>query len=340
MEENFWKSFLLGIGCEQKEVKEIQGASGIYHPISCLGVDELKKRIIIVQEEQDARILAMVQADLQAKIKNYQVLMVRPVPINLATAVTTIGALFGSTKLSSKDIANLSNKNDETQNLIKENKGKMEQIIYSLNPQIEIIQKAKLNIVPIVKEAIQQLSQVKFIKNLQIDDQFSFDFSEILTFNPVIYDVALGICPIPLYNFSVDEATIVSENKDIEHIKWILKNHGIYQFFYPPADSLALGFIENNHYKNQSLISILNKVPTFGHPFGDNELIDSKEIAQIVDDLKEMNYVAEGEINIEITEKGIETRKKVKFMPRESIFKRISNILSIKIDLNIKDLFG
>lgn len=60
----------------------------------------------------------------------------------------------------------------------------------------------------------------------------------------------------------------------------------------------------------------------------------------MIEALKEKGLIVEGEFStIEITEEGTEKRMQVKFKPRESIFQRLSNIFSIKVDLNLKDLF-
>ncbi len=86
MESNFWKGFFEALDLNIKNIDELQGASGIRHKVLSVGVDEKLKRIVIVQDEQDARILSMVQADVQARIHNYNILMVRPISINLSTA--------------------------------------------------------------------------------------------------------------------------------------------------------------------------------------------------------------------------------------------------------------
>lgn len=341
MEVNFWKGFFNSVNCEFQLVSEIQGASGIKHNILCIGVDEEKRRLVVVQDEQDARILSMVQADIQAKIRGYNVLMVRPVPINLATAFSAVGLLFGSSKVTQADFKNLSENKENVELIVQENKGKIENLFNAFSPQIEVIQKTKLSIVPIIKEVVQQLSHVKFNADIKSAENFSMDFEQLLTFNPVVYDTTLGICPVPLYEFTVDEAEVFIKNSDTEHIKSILEKHSIYQFFYPPADSLALGFLETENYKPTELISTLSQVPDLGHPFGDNELTDPKNIHEMIDALKEQGLVVEGEFStIEISEKGVEKRMLVKFKPRESIFKRLSNIFSIKVDVNLKDLFG
>lgn len=339
MESNFWSGFFEALDLDVKNVDELQGASGIRHKILSVGVDEKLKRLVIVQDEQDARILSIVQADVQARVKDYNVLMVRPISINLSSAFQGIGFLLGGNAFTQKDLAYLSVK-DENNEIAKEGKERLENLINFISPQVEIIQKTKPNLVSVFQEVVSQLSHLKFLQDIKENTNFSIDFQEILTYNPVLYDNNLGICSIPLFQFSIDEAESFFKKKNHDVNKTILKKHGIYQFFYPPIDALALGFIDQEVYKPTDLIKQIENVPNYGHPFGDNELIDATKLNHIVDALKEKGLVVEGEFSLGITEDGTEKRMLVKFSPRESIFKRLSNIISVKIDLNIKDFFN
>lgn len=337
MEPTFWNGFLQSLDFETRNVQVIQGASGIKHQILSLGVDEKQKRIVIVQDEQDARILSMVQADVQAQVKEYSILMVRPVSINLSSAFSGMAMLLGGFKFTQKDLQELSQRG-EAEDINTATKSNLESLISLVTPQIDIIQKTKPNLVSVFQEIIQQLSSLKFLQNIDEGNNFVFDFEEILTFNPVIHDNSLGICPIPLYDFSVDEAESFVKKNHNDLNKMILKKHGIYQFFFPPADSLALGLIENNTYSSKEILRQVEKVPNFGHPFGENELTDIKNITEVVDALKDKGLAVEGEFSLGITADGKEKRMLVKFSPRESIFKRLSNIISVKLDINLKDL--
>lgn len=336
MEKTFWDGFLKSLGFESKKIKAIQGASGIKHKILALGVDETKKRIVIVQDEQDARVLTMAQADIQATLKDYNILMIRPVAINLSMAFGSVAMLLGTSTLTQFQLEAFSKKG-EPEDVVEENKTKLENIINSFGPQIEIIQRTKPNLVSVFKELVQQLSHVKFIGDLEKQVPYSIDFNELLTFNPVVFDTSLGICPIPLYDFSMEEAESLIKGTDKDFNIATLKKHSIHQYFYPPSDSLALGLIENEEYTAKELIKQIKKVPDVGHPFGKNEIVDVKNIKDMVSALKEQGLVAEGEVSLTITEDGKEKRMLVKFAPRESIFKRLSNIFSIKVDMSLKD---
>lgn len=337
MHQNFWNGFYKTLNCEYKEVSEIKGLSGIVHQVNSMGINHDEKRIIISQNEQDARILAMAQTDIAGRLKDYNVLMVRPVPINLSKTFTHISLLLGSNIMSLKDLSE-GNKDGSDDDIVNKNKEQIESIFKGISPQIEIIQKTSLNLVPIFKELVHQLSHLKFIQDLEDKDQFEVDFGQILGFNPLVFDNAAGVCPLPFYNFTLDEAESFLKPKNIEENIQILKKHNIYQFFYPPADSLALGLIESKPDKESNIIKTVSEVPLIGHPFGENEIIDANKIDDIVEALKDKGLAVEGEIGMTITKEGVERRAIVKFSPRESIFKRISNMISIKVDFNLKDL--
>ena len=335
----FWKGFFESINCEYKDVTEIKGASGINHKIIGLGVDENLKRVIISQNEQDARILAMAQADIQARMKGYNVLMIRPLPINLSKAFFQFSMLFGKSSINSNDLKPKLDENGKKV-LNGDFQNKFEHIIKEVSPQFDIIGRTNLNMVPIFKELVQQLSNLKFVQELGGEnDDFNIDFQELVTFNPIVYDTNVGVCPIPLYDFSMEETELFITNKNPEENLKILEKHNIKQFFYPPIDSLALGLIENEKNTEPELVKKLKEVPNIGHPFGNNEIIDVNKVNEIVDALKDKNLIVEGEFDLGITENGKEKRMKIKFTPRESIFKRISYVFQAKIDLNLKDLW-
>jgi hypothetical protein len=336
MKANFWKGFFKTIDAEYKNIQQIQGASGIKHQILCLGIDEEKKRIIIAQNEQDARILSMVQADMQARIKDYNILMIRPVPINLSSSFNLLAVLFGSNKLTQADMVSISK--DEDKNQLNESKSKIEKAFKAVNPQLEIIEKTQLNLLPIFKELVHQLSHLKFLNELQSEGGFSINFNELLNFNPIIYDSAVGVCPIPLYSFSIEEVESFLSISRKEENENILRNHNILQFFYPPIDSLALGLIENDSYDENKLIQNIKSVPSYGHPFGKNEFLETNNIRHLIDLLKEKEFVVKGDISLDVTDKGKTERMQIKFSPRESIFKRLSHFFSIKLDVNLKDI--
>jgi hypothetical protein len=151
-------------------------------------------------------------------------------------------------------------------------------------------------------------------------------------------DRGTGICPISLYEFSEGEWGILSDGAHVDDIRALLKKLGIYQFFFPAPDQLALGLVERGINGSSNLLSTVESAPSIGHPFGDNELVRGHaNIAQLLDDLGSLGYVAEGEHGVEITPTGTTLRSTVKYRPREGIFQRILNRLSLSLSVSPKD---
>jgi hypothetical protein len=52
---SFWHSFLRAVETEPKDVKSLSGASGLSHPLVTLGIDEKRRRVVLVSGESDPR---------------------------------------------------------------------------------------------------------------------------------------------------------------------------------------------------------------------------------------------------------------------------------------------
>ena len=107
-----------------------------------------------MQDERDARILSMVQADVQAQVQGYNTLMVRPVSINLSLAFGSMAMLLGGYKFTQDDLKQFSEKGN-AEVIVQENKAKIENLFNLVAPQIEIIQKTKPNLVSVAQEIVQ-----------------------------------------------------------------------------------------------------------------------------------------------------------------------------------------
>jgi len=60
----------------------------------------------------------------------------------------------------------------------------------------------------------------------------------------------------------------------------------------------------------------------------------------LIDALEEKKLCVEGEHCVELTETGRSVRTTVKWKPREGFIAKLSRILSLKLDLSLKELFG
>lgn len=158
--------------------------------------------------------------------------------------------------------------------------------------------------------------------------------------DPAGNDRTLGNCFIPLYDFTDSDAEVLHRGQDVEAVRYVLRQKGILQYFYPAPDQLILGFLDRGLDRSTSLIELVNTAPAIGHPLGQSEMVPPEtRLSHIVEALMERKLIVEGEIGLELSGQGQATRGTVRFRPREGIFEKIARILSVKVDFNLKDLF-
>jgi hypothetical protein len=151
-------------------------------------------------------------------------------------------------------------------------------------------------------------------------------------------DALVGICGIPVHEFTETDAELVTKGEDLDGIRNLLKRLDTLQYFFPPPDQLALGLIDRAAPTADLLVAQLESSIERGHPFGQNELVPaSGSLTALIDILQDRGYVIEGERTLEVTDAGKNIRETIKFKPRESLISKIINQFSLKIDL--KDLF-
>lgn len=348
----FWESLLKAVETVPRNVKSLKGTTGLSYPIMALGTDDSRKRIVIISDESDARSAAIAHADIQATLHSTKVVMARPLSSNLSLLAEVFSEIAGTKILGTHELSKVNEIMADMKDEIEKNISTIlnEDLINKLKNYKPIsIDVASVNWASMVKNVVDQISLVKTRfekissiknKNGDIENKLTFDLSRLIKYNPIEEDLNLGVCPIPLYNFSENQIEAFHSGSDIEKVREILKINDVFQYFFPPPDHLALGLIEEAPKSEKKLIDHLQFVPNLGHPFGKHEII-SKDVSifDLIDSLKSKDLMVEGETGVEITEQGKSIRTTVKFKPRESFIKKLSNILSIKLDLNIKDLW-
>ena len=337
----FWDNFLKAVETDPRQAATIRGASRIEHPIVAAGIDEGRRRLIIVSPDIEARHAAMMQADIQSAFKSLKVLVTRPL---IADPRKAAGLVFNETRLEefakglgseillSAEIFGLISKFSENPiySLLENEDGawfamQCHKLQTQLYPIADIYLHAKKEKEPEARKAL--------LRN-------AGSLLEVVrTLDPLDEDRKVGLCGIPFYDFSSKDLEPFHSQNDLREIQEVLRHHEVLQYFFPSPDQLALGLIdrESNLDAPQILDHVLS-APALGHPFGVSEIISSPfSITDIVDELKERNLVVEGEIGLEITDNGQYVRSTVRFKPREGIVSKILNRFSINLDL--KDIF-
>lgn len=345
----FWNNIILATEAEPRGTKTIQGASGFTHPVVALGVDENRRRVVLISGEGDARAAAMAQGDIQAAMPNIHVVMARPAAVNLGQAATIVSEIIGRVKIGKAEIAWLGEHGREFQDEAKQIGSQIAERI--TNVAVNPFSYAGLNLLGVWKDVIQQLSLIEIEHTSETDDEQpdetqsannipTFDLRRLIALDPVEADRHMGVCSIPLYELSEKEVEDLHSTPNVEQAKQILKRHDIFQYFFPAADQLALGLVEREPISPTEIVERLSRSPDIGHPFGALEIIDqSSSLPDVINELQGSGLLVEGEAGIELTPGGRTVRAEVRFKPREGLLEKLSRVLSIKVDIALKDIF-
>lgn len=264
----FWRSLLIGVEVQPIEKSIFRGASGLDHEALAAGIDEDRKRLVLVLPEPDGRTALLARQDIQASLPDYHVIAARPGAVNLARAAELLTEYVGGLKITPE----LLNKLPQDEADAKE---KMEPIMErftkdSISSTIVTWSVAALPLVSMWKEIIHQLSYLEFTKRAEGEKGAFPDISmnQLVAVDPVALDRRLGICSVPLYDFSGDDAEMFRSGADAESITAVLRKLDVHQYFFPPPDQLSLGLIDNAAVTVETVEKGLNTSGEIGHPLG------------------------------------------------------------------------
>jgi hypothetical protein len=336
LEKPFWYNIFRAVEAEPKPVTSIRGASGIVHDVVAAGVDESRRRLLVVSGEHDARTAAMAQIDIQAALEHTQVLVARPIALDFTLIAKSIVQFTGQTSF---NLNALSTQIKPGGGLPSPLDAVLEQ---SLAP-LKYLPRIPLNVLAQFMHSLQQLAYLNFNMTEPGDGAASemiIDLQRLTALDPLEGDNHFGVCPVPLYTFSTDEVERLSGDPNLDEVRELLRRHDILQYFFPAADQLALGFVDRgSDTTTKSVLDQLELAPQVGHPYGQLELLPSTTtIADIVDSLQERGLIVEGEVGLEMGPSGRQIRTSLKFKPREGVVSKIINRFSFNFDL--KNLLG
>ncbi len=312
--KNFWRNFITTLGTTPIEKAQIIGASGFEHPIIAAGIDAQRNRLVIISADNSPRLIAMAHSDIQAAVHPLQVVTAHPIRINIKKPA-----------LEKTDLSSTKEKSDK----ISDNLTRTSELIEPVNI-MSVLQKGWLAFqtglyqILLTQSDTEQAKQAFEELKPELEAQ---DFESI--------DQKLGICPIPLYEFSPQEIELIcSDTAKTEEITILLHRLNIIQYFFPAPDQLALGIIARTSPTKQQLNEILTTPPKLGHPYGHTEILDKEvSITTVLDALQERNYIVSGKLIYETTPQGEAIRKEVCFTAKESLVSKIINRFKISIDI-------
>jgi hypothetical protein len=154
-----------------------------------------------------------------------------------------------------------------------------------------------------------------------------------------------GVCPVPLYEFSSDDWELFLRGDRVDEIRQRLCELGIYQYFFPAPDQVAIGVADKGLTVRDDIIRAINECQALGHPLGESELVPAvTSIPDLLEVLNEMGYIAEGEHGIEVSPTGQTARMVLKYRPREGLISKLINRLTVNANVNLsaspKDFLG
>lgn len=327
-----WRSICIALGTEYRPTNEIQGQSGLVHPISGLGVDDKGNRLIVISADHNPRNAALMRMDVQASFPDMRVLVARPLSIDLPHIVRRhfcgadghikVGKVIGFA-------------NALTFSQLQEDR-----IAEQLDGLVKSAQLANLSFKTQLQGIIEQFSIARF-PNISSNEHNSLldiglsmlrDFSRV---DNMRSDRESGICPIPTYEFTETDWELLLSGTRIDDVQERLRRMDIYQYFYPSKDALALGLVDSGLQTVDAINGGIVQAQADGHIMTPNTILDSAaDVHDIVSELRRSGLVTEGEMEWEVTEDGKKVRNLVKFRPSEGLISRISKVISLRIDIS------
>jgi hypothetical protein len=334
-----WDSFLKALCVEPRPDNEIVGDSGLTHQVQAIGVDDATRRVVIISAEYNPRIAALMRVDVQATMPGARVLVARPLAIDIAH---TTRSLF-TTKSGSLDLmkvlelANILGAGQMVQPMLEARYGdEFRRLMADVGRSNLPIRSHFLNL-------IEQAANINWskIKDAGFTEASSLAFEvveQVAKSDNLAGDRKHGVCPVPTYELTEKDWDLFGSGRHIDEVQERLKALNIYQYFYPPADSVALGLIDRDVGTEAEIQKGFDIAEKGGHVLSKNELLpEAKDLPELLEALKAQGYVAEGEYSYEATEEGRTVRKSVKVRPRESFLTKIINRINLNASISPKD---
>lgn len=340
---HIWTGVARALGAEPRELKTIKGVSGIEHHVDFIAVDDKGSRVLLIASEPNPRMAALMQVDVQGTMPSAKVLVARPILFDLGSIARQIVSTLGASEidiveaakiLKAQQLAGTDFARDEMQRMMRP----------FIAPALRAFQQITPSVVTQIVDVLQQVRHLNFRDLFSEEEggrQTKFSLSRLSEIDNLSADRRLGICAMPLYELNDADWETLSAATDLELVRSKLRDLGIYQYFFPSADQLALGLLDRGMSDEYSIIETIRNSPLQGHPLGDREIVkDEIPIPELLSQLQGLGYVAEGEHGYELSPAGRTTRTTIKFRPREGVVSKLLGRFSFNMNASIspKDL--
>jgi hypothetical protein len=338
-----WRSLGLALGADPREHKSITGASGIDHAVEAIAVDDKGGRVIVVSGEANPKVAALVQTDIQAAMPGVHVIVARPVVVDLPAIARNFVQKLGSSELR---LTEISKQMDDLKKAGKE--PNLDTVLGGvLVPSALAFSNLRLPWLNQLFSIIQQFANLDWPPILEEwkrdPSNLSIPLLSVLSVDNMALDREFGVCPLPLYELTPEDWALFQQGSRIDAVEERLRALGIYQYFFPPPDHLALALADRKHLDREAIAKASQLSPAMGHPFGKMEIVGtSAHAADVADALQHMGFLVEGEYGLEVTEAGAFERAIVKWRPREGLVSKLIQRVKITINLSgsVKDIAG
>ncbi|MBI2186158.1 MAG: hypothetical protein HYU37_03415 [Acidobacteria bacterium] len=223
-----WNVILRALDTEPRSVHQIRGASGFPHHVLALGVDERRRRLIIISPEADPRVAAIIQADIQALDSSIHVLTARPILLDMGDFGRVIAESARTKEVSREQMW-------EAMYSQRDNLGKRFELLHhfvgngpdqlpagymveAMAQQTLLLDPPKQS--PAVAERADS-STITELANSRMDISV-FDGLDVLR-----GDRQAGICPLPLAQMSDQELETVISGTDVDAAESVLHQHDV-----------------------------------------------------------------------------------------------------------------
>jgi hypothetical protein len=339
-----WSSFSSAVGTELRPATTIRGVSGLDHPVQAIAVDDKNKRVLIISAEQNARVAALMQGDVQATMPDVKVLVARPVVVDLGVIARQV---FKNVEGATINIAAFKERMERFQKLepARSQRYLNRQFKKAVQPAFLAFKHVTLPTLNQIMDVVQQAANLDWsnifdnLKEGVADPSISFE--RLLQIDNTAIDRQYGVCPVPLYEFTPEDWDLFFRGDRVDEVQQRLRELNIYQYFFPAPDQVALGMADKGLTVREDIIKAIHDCQALGHPLGDTEIVPPiTQLPDLIDALSDRGYLAEGEHGVEVSPAGQTTRMLLKYRPREGLISKLINRITVNanVSASLKDL--